>query len=292
MRCLLLSFLLVSGVASCGGSSKSECSKDTDCKGDRICEQGRCIQPTVRPSAPDPAPDPDPDPDPDPNTPPSNPSTLPNLPVLPKLPSLNLPNLSIGQGGLNLNFKLQVGKDEHVIEMDPTGNPSVKWCVNQKCDVLDLTRPADVERMLERLANTAGNADPQLKATLQTLKDLSSMMNQGGGISGLSPGTFTNQPTGPRRLTTYRSSAEIVAAGDKAEGAEGHLTDLSPTIVSSDQVTFKTADGVTVDLVAPAAVQSRLPGLARATGPQTVRFRILRVTAKYIKGEILEIPNR
>ena len=284
MRFVFLFFLLLPGLVSCGSSTKAECRKDTDCKGDRICEQGRCTQPVVHSSAP--VPDPDPDPDPDLSASPSNPVPLP------KLPSFSIPNFSLGQGGLNLNFKLQVGSDEHTIEMDPTGNPSVKWCVNQKCDVMDLTRPGDVERMLERLANTAGNADPQLKATLQTLKDLSSMMNQGGGLSGLSPTPFTNQPSGPKRQATYRSSTEIVAAGDKAEGAEGHLTDLSPTIVSSDQVTFKTPDGVTVDLVAPAAVQSRLPGLARATGPQTVRFRILRVTARYIKGEIIEIPNR
>jgi len=286
---LLFSCLLFVGLLSCGGASKSECSKDTDCKGDRICEKGRCVQPLMHPSAPEP--DPDPDPDPDPNAAPANPLPMPNLPKMPNLPQLNLPHFSLGQGGLNLNFKLQVGSDEHTIEMDPSGNMNVKWCVNQKCDVLDLTRPADVERMLEKLANTAGNVDPQLKTTLQMLRDLSSMMNQGGGIGGLTPGPFTNSPSG-RKLTTYNSAAEILADGEKAEGAEGRLTDLSPTIVSSDQVTFKTSEGVTVDLVAPAALQTRLPGLARATGPQTVRFRILRVTAKYIKGEILEIPNR
>jgi hypothetical protein len=290
MSRLLLPLLLAAGLLSCGKDSKSECRKDTDCKGDRICEKGRCIAPTVRP-APDMT-DPDPDPDPDPGTVSPSPSPMPVIPGLPSLPKLNLPNLSLGQGGLNLNFKLQVGADEHTIEMDPTGNPAVKWCVNKKCDVMDLTKPADVERMLERLANTAGNADPQLKTTLQMLRDLSSMMNQGGGLPVGVPGTFTNQPSGPKNLTTYRSAAEIVAGGEKAEGAEGLLSDLSPTIVSSDQVTFRTSDGITVDLVAPAAVQSRLPGLARATGPQTVRFRILRVTAKYIKGEILEIPNR
>ena len=111
-------------------------------------------------------------------------------------------------------------------------------------------------------------------------------------MPGFNPAPFTNQPTGPKRLTTYHACAEILAAGDAAEGAEARLTDLSPTIVSSDQVTFKTSDGVTVDLSAPAAVQPKLPGLARATGPQTVRFRILRVTPKYIKGELLELPNR
>lgn len=210
---------------------------------------------------------------------------------------IQLPNLSLGSGGLNLNFKLQVGPDEHTIELDPTGSMSVKWCVNQQCDVLDLTRPADVERMLDRLANTAGSTDPQLKSTLQMLKDLSQMMNQGGGLPGLGggspggPGPFTNLPSGPKRHTTFRAGAEIVAAGTQAEGAEALLSDLSPTIVSSDMVTFRTADGLGVELLVPATLQSRLPALARSTGPQTARFRILRVTPKYIKGELRELPG-
>jgi hypothetical protein len=129
------------------------------------------------------------------------------------------------------------------------------------------------------------------------LRDLSQMLNQGGGLPGLGggpsggPGPFTNLPSGPRRLTTYRSGAEIVAAGSQAEGAEALLSDLSPTIVSSDVVTFRTADGLGVELLVPAPLQSRLPALARVTGPQAARFKILRVTPKYIKGELRELPG-
>jgi hypothetical protein len=44
-------YLLLTSVA------QAQCSKDTDCKGERVCEQGACVTPTALPAAPAPPPE-------------------------------------------------------------------------------------------------------------------------------------------------------------------------------------------------------------------------------------------
>ena len=54
----LLSMSIISGLLGVAGSAvptaayADGCAKDTDCKGDRICQQGACVEPSAAPAAP------------------------------------------------------------------------------------------------------------------------------------------------------------------------------------------------------------------------------------------------
>lgn len=51
---MLLALVLVAAFAAVGSRVSDACTKDTDCKGDRVCEQGRCVSPGAASSAPSP----------------------------------------------------------------------------------------------------------------------------------------------------------------------------------------------------------------------------------------------
>lgn len=279
-------------ILACGRTEKSSCRKDTDCKGDRICEMGACVEPRLRPVSKDEedaqAPDPDPDPPPLPS--------VPRIPQIPSLPSLSVPGFNISGGALNLKFDLQVGGQTHTIELVPGGSsgPNLRWCVDKKCEVLDPSSPKDLEKLFDRFAATAGASDPKVRETLQMLKDLSGLLNASGGFGGISGGgfggaPFVNTPTGPNHAGVFHTCEEILEAGNRAEGAQADVEELVPTIVSSDQVTFKAPGGILVELQVPFRLQGMMPALARTQQGVSVRFRILRAAGKYIRGELQQV---
>ncbi len=280
---------------ACGKTDKTECKKDTDCKGDRICEKGFCVEPRLRPVPPQDDPPPDPDPDPLPAMP-----RIPQLPAMPSLPSLSVPGLSFSGSGLNLQFTVQAGKDEHTIELVPASSgPRLRWCVNKKCEDLDPSSPGDLQRLFDRLASTAGSNDPQLREVLRMFKDLSALVNASGGLAGMPPASgrgsgspFVNTPTGPQHAGVFRTCEEILDAGSQAEGAQADVEELVPTIVSSDQVTLKAPGGVLVELLVPEKLQGLTPSLAKTQNAVSVRFKILRVANKYIKGELQTVHGQ
>ena len=67
------------------------------------------------------------------------------------------------------------------------------------------------------------------------------------------------------------------------------MEELVPTIVSSDQVTFKAPGGILVELQVPPKLQNAMPALAKTQQAVSVRFRILRAAGKYIKGELQQV---
>lgn len=290
--CVLFGFFLL---FACSRTEQAVCKKDVDCKGDRICDMGTCIEPRMRPVV---TKDDDEDPDVDPTP---DPPALPNLPhigQLPTLPNLSIPGFSISGSGFNLKFAVQVGKEEHTIELLPgTSQPMVRWCVDKKCEDVNISSPDDIQKLLDRLLSTASAHDPQLRDTLRMLKDLSVLFNPSGGLSGLPGGPpsstgsppFVNTPTGPHHAGVFRTCEEILSAGTQAEGAQADIEELVPTIVSSDQVTFKAPGGILVELQVPTKLQHVTPSLAKTQHAVAVRFRILRATGKYIKGELQQI---
>lgn len=52
----LLRLLLAVPVLAAPGAAYADCTKDTDCKGDRICERGACVAPSERTQTPPPPP--------------------------------------------------------------------------------------------------------------------------------------------------------------------------------------------------------------------------------------------
>src|SRR5438128_203330 len=53
----LLRVLLAASALAAPGAAYADCTKDTDCKGDRICERGACVSPSERAQPPPPQPE-------------------------------------------------------------------------------------------------------------------------------------------------------------------------------------------------------------------------------------------
>lgn len=66
--------MLFGGILLFSGVARAQCTKDTDCKGDRICEEGKCTSPSAVTPAPTPVP------------PPAPPATAPAPPPVPEAP--------------------------------------------------------------------------------------------------------------------------------------------------------------------------------------------------------------
>jgi hypothetical protein len=56
MRGGLTAVAIALGVLAYSGLAEAQCTKDSDCKGERICEQGTCTEPAVESERPPPAP--------------------------------------------------------------------------------------------------------------------------------------------------------------------------------------------------------------------------------------------
>ena len=82
MNHLLRAFVVIS-VATAPGAALAQCTKDTDCKGDRVCENGMCVPPGER-AAPPPPPQYSPPPPPPEARPVYRPAPPPRLLELPK----------------------------------------------------------------------------------------------------------------------------------------------------------------------------------------------------------------
>jgi hypothetical protein len=52
MRCLIIGTAVVAVLTLYCSNTYAQCLKDTDCKGDRICEQGKCVSPKQKPGEP------------------------------------------------------------------------------------------------------------------------------------------------------------------------------------------------------------------------------------------------
>jgi len=74
MKRLALALIIIATVALQGAAASAQCTKDTDCKGNRICQNGECVAPAPAPPPPSgynpaPAPAPAPAPPPEPRGP-------------------------------------------------------------------------------------------------------------------------------------------------------------------------------------------------------------------------------
>ncbi len=130
-------WLLVLGAGACHRASSQGCTKDTDCKGDRICEAGKCVSPgaAARPSGKDPsartatpaapgAPSPAPSPRAAPGGASPSPGAqgpTPSAPVLPRPPGLGPGGLGpggLGQGLSGVQVTICLGKRCRTIDQN------------------------------------------------------------------------------------------------------------------------------------------------------------------------------
>ncbi|MBU1536604.1 hypothetical protein KKF84_14860, partial [Myxococcota bacterium] len=258
---LIIPMLLLSW--SCSKEKpRPQCNKDTDCKGQRICEKGNCVSPPERLTTGITPPSSKASPYSGlPMTPkvqiPSLPGPFGNLPKSPSMPQLDPGNLL---KGLNLNLQLHLGsgKDQVTLKFKglKNGAPAFEVCKQGKCEELSASNPASLQKILEMLTGPQGN-DPLGRMFQDLLKNIKP---GGGGHSltlpplrpgtprgpGFSPKTPTNKRTDP-----YRDWASIQKDGTRARGAEAILGALLPVQVSAQSVVFKTARGYRVEVTVP-----------------------------------------
>jgi hypothetical protein len=305
-----LSFLLLF-LSSCSQKKKDsgECQKDTDCKGERICENKKCVFLKVSDNnthkiSPK-----------NPNKPPKNRSnkknpfnfkipklpkkpTLPNLPNFPKIPKMSknfkMPSL-FKSLNLDLKFNVKVGNKNYKYKLKgfKRGMPQVEECVNNICKNIDLSDPKAIEKMLGLFLQSRKKNDPVLKSFLEMFKGLSKLKKfpsnpKFPGFPSIPRTPFNFAPPANKNLNTYKGWDAIQKVGRKALGAEGILYNLTPIQISSETVTFKTKDGKKVIAVVPELLKTTIPALARTKKPVIIRIKLITITKRVIKGELKE----
>jgi hypothetical protein len=282
--------MILGGFSSCSKKEDSKaCVKDTECKGDRICENGKCIDPGNSITVKSPTPSSKPLIKAKPAKPqPSSPFKIPGLKGFPTTPNFNLP--SILKNGLDLKLKLKSGKDNVSLQLKgiKNGVPVIELCKNGKCDVVNANDPSSFQKIFELLAGS-GN-DPMSKMFKDLMKVLKS---QTPFKTPHPPSIFTPAPPKPTKSNPYRSWSEIQKDGKSAKGNQAILGGLKPVQITAKQVVFKTKNGNKIEVIVVDSLKSSLPALAKTSKDVIARFTITRINKKLIKGRLeeIEIPK-
>ena len=313
--------LVVAGAAwtGCNKPAKAGCTKDTDCKGDRICVSGTCREPHPerKPDSPQPvgaAAQP-------PMGPPTAsrvPSARPNVPGM--APGSGLP----GQGGTGLGpgLQIKVCSSGRCKTFGPGSGPAslmslmdlfmqmgmggmgmggvpqdlkVEVCTKGRCVTIgkDFGKdPADVMRLMDLVMNMMsgmGMGGPGA---------LFGMPGGPGGRAG-SPGFGAPPPPGPGaappspvqgsvpKKVSYRSLDALRKAGPAARGKVAELSGLTPSSVSPGRVVFVAGGGGVLIILKPSNAE-QVKRLQTKTGKLTVRFLVRSlVGGSLIQGTLL-----
>jgi hypothetical protein len=285
---------------------KPGCRKDTDCKGERVCEKGRCVSPAAKSEDPGKA-----------GKPPTGlmaalkaarpKATAPGSGTMgPGTPSPGAPSPGPGPSGtwkkdsiriclgsrcvgLGRGFGSNTKDMRDMLEMlkqlvfsglGGMGSgqlPKLKVCVGPQCVSVDknlLTNPMALIRLFS-------NLNPQMLRNL--------FKGTFGRRPGLRPHGGHPAPTPPPPgAKPLRSFAELLQAGDRSVGRTAELSKLTITSVGDTRLVLEGPGREMIVLRIPATLKSLLPKLRITTNQVTVRFRVLsRPIGKLVHGELL-----
>ncbi len=302
--------------AGCGSEKKKPgCTKDTDCKGERLCQKGDCVSPTAksedpakagtkkaptglmaalkaaRPKAPAPS-----GPATGPGTPGQGQGQGPHGSGTWKKDSIRFclgPRcVGLGRGfGTNtqdMRAMLDMLKQLVFSGLGGMGSaqlPKVKICVGPQCVVVDKNLLSNPMTLLKLFSNL----NPQM---LRNLFD-KIVKRRPGHSPGLRPHRTPPSPpsratppaTGTKPISSY---ADLLSAGNKAVGRTANLAQLTITSVSDTRLVLEGPGREMIVLRIPSTLKSLLPKLRITTTKVTVRFRVLsRPMGKLVHGELL-----
>lgn len=310
----LATLLAVTALALGAGCSddkkKAGCAKDTDCKGERVCKGGACVDPkggaeadgpdgkkpqglmaalkAVRKNAPNPGGGAT-----GPGTP-SAPGAGPGAPG--GSGTWNKDSIRICLGGRCVGLGRGFGsntKDMRAMldmlkqlmfsgfgSMGSGQPPKLKVCVGPQCVNVDKTLLSNPMALLKLFSNL----NPQM------------LRNLFKGTFGRRPGLRPNPPgrpgtppkAAPPGVKPLQSFADLAQAGDKAVGRTAALSKLSITSVSDTRLVLEGPGQEMIVLRIPTTLKSLIPKLRITTTQVTVRFRVLsRPIGKLVHGELL-----
>lgn len=301
-------------VTACGSKDKKGCHKDTDCKGDRICEKHRCVDPPKNQEPSESAKEKN-------KTGARSPSTSQGRGSSPSPPFQRSPRPSLPGAR---------GKSSGLFG----GLIQIKICQNQKCKSLDQALKGDPSTLFKLFGSMGpgglrgGASGPKLKICsgghcIDVDKDFGKrpgdLMKMFGMISGLmmrGPGGGGAGPFGGRRgsrrpsapkgwgfrssrppsvkkkdpphKVSYRRMKSIIKAGDKAVGRVAELKKLEITVVRNTQVVLKGSGRLLVVLDIPPKLQNLVSKLQTQTSKVTVSFYITQSPLpNLVRGEII-----
>ncbi|MDA3864594.1 MAG: hypothetical protein PF689_12075 [Deltaproteobacteria bacterium] len=283
--CLLAVFIF----GSCKNKEqKSGCSKDTDCKGKRICKSGRCVYPVEHKKVVDITPKNKPtNKQSIPKSPNLNPNQTPGVqPPIPNLPNLNL-NKFMPNFNMKMKFKFNMGKDKYSLRFKgiKKGHPVLEMCSKGKCEDMSMKDPKFIKKFMSIMLK-AGNANNPMNKLLQNMvKNFNVMKPQPGNP--LQPSQPSLGTKG--KLKPYRSVEEILKDKSEAINSEAIISKVKPVQVSDNSITFKNRNNFTLKIKVPKQLRPSLPLLAKTKVPIIIRFEILKVNNKYITGKLSEV---
>jgi len=295
--------------AGCGANKKKPgCVKDTDCKGERVCQAGACVSPkagaedpgkagnskaptglmaalkVARPQATGPGGG---------TTGPggTGPGSGPGGSGTWKQDSIRIclgPRcVGLGRGfGSNSNdmrAMLEMLKQLMFSGLGGMGSgqlPKLKVCVGPQCVNVDknlLTNPMAMIKLFS-------NLNPQMLRNL-----FNGTFGRGSGPTPqIRPHHNPHSGAAPPGKKPLRTFAEMLQAGDRAVGRTAQLAELTITSVSDNRLVLEGPAGEMIVLRIPAQLQSLLPKLRITTTKVTVRFRVLsRPIGKLVHGALL-----
>lgn len=297
--------------AGCGSKESKGCHKDTECKGDRICEKGRCVAPPKNLESESPK---------DslkkknvvssrgPSSPGGKlPSTAP-MPQKPKVPKMfgGLISLKVCQNGKckDLNKALQ-GDPSTLFKLfgnlgfqgglgGPSGGAKLKICAGGQCVDVDKDfgkNPQDLFRMFGMIGGLmlgGGGHGGVFGGPFSGGRSL------GGGASSRRPKSlFGPNPSvkrDPSGKISYTSVKAIIKAGNKAVGRVAKLKNLEITVLRNTQVVLKGSNRLLVVLDIPPKLSQVVAKLRNLTSKVTVTFYITQAPLpNLLRGEILKV---
>jgi len=312
---MILGLAVLTLGAGCGDEKKKPgCTKDTDCKGERVCHKGSCVSPTAASEDPGKAGKPK-----DPSglkaalqaarpkatpgggpgaTGPGGPGAVPGpgAPGTWKKDSIRicLGTRCVGLGrGFGSNTKdmramLDMLKQLVFSGLGGMGSgqvPKMKVCVGPQCVNVD----KDLLKNPMALIKLFSNLNPQMLRNLFK-GTLGRRPGRGPGkrpgLRPLPPGRAPTLP--PRGAKVLRTITDLLQAGDQAVGRTASLAGLTITSVSDTRVVLEGPGREMIVLRIGSTLKSLLPKLRITTTKVTVRFRVLsRPMGKLVHGELL-----
>ena len=302
--------------AGCGSEKKKGCHKDTDCKGERICEKHRCVDPpeNVEPSGSNDAKDKVDAGSPSASLGGSSSTSPPRLQPTPT-PSLpGAPGASSGLFGGLIKLKIcQNGKCkslDQVLKGDPTAlfklfgsmglqgqrgravGPKLKICSGGHCIDVDKDfgkRPGDLMKMFGMISGLmfrgpgGGGAGPFGGRGVAKRPRLAP---KGWGVHPSNPPSVKKKD--PPHKVSFRSMSAIIKAGDGALGRVAELKNLQITVVRNTQVVLKGTGRLLVVLDIPPKLQNLVSKLQTQTNKVTVSFYVTQSPLpNLVRGEII-----
>jgi hypothetical protein len=317
MKRYFLAMILGVAALSLGGCSdakkKPGCAKDTDCKGERVCQKSTCVSPTAsseesgkvgkgkapkglmaalniaRPKA----------------TGPGGGATGPGAGPGPggtgtwKKDSIRIclgprcVGLGRGFGSNSKDMRAMLDMLKQLLFSGLGGMgqiPKLKVCVGPQCVKVDKTLLKNPMAMIKLFSNL----NPQMlrdlfKSTLGRLRG--SPGRNPRTTPGIRPhrtGPGPSPKTAPQGNKAFRTFAAMLQAGDKAIGRTAELAKMTITSVSDNRLVLEGPAGEMIVLRIGANLKALLPKLRITTTKVVVRFRVLsRAIGKLVHGELL-----